>query len=240
MRLAFNGGPDNRPARPGQADGSVLVVERPSMEGRTIVRPDYRQGLRLIYQTKPFNGGPDNRPARHSGVTLQVRVRHYLQWRAGQSSGQTGGFLSGCGRFAHPSMEGRTIVRPDSQATAGLRGLDALQWRAGQSSGQTAGNTLGCLSQPTLQWRAGQSSGQTNPDGSPTGSVSILQWRAGQSSGQTLLPVPLTEDAPLLQWRAGQSSGQTGDRGPVVSADRCPSMEGRTIVRPDHQTTKEL
>ena len=39
---AFNGGPDNCPARPGAKYGEALggEVMPPSMEGRTIARPD--------------------------------------------------------------------------------------------------------------------------------------------------------------------------------------------------------
>ena len=87
-----------------------------------------------------------------------------------------------------------------------------------------------------------------------------LQWRAGQLPGQTSLmsSVPLAT-VRYLQWRAGQLPGQTGirrrssrgRRGPfnggpdncpaklafgvaVVAAGADPSMEGRTIARPNH------
>ena len=62
-----------------------------------------------------FKGGPDNCPARHDEDEFTCHV---------------------CQR---PSMEGRTIARPD----ATLRGSDtsreqSLQWRAGQLPGQTS------------------------------------------------------------------------------------------------------
>ena len=135
---SFNGGPDNRPARPGRTStdaASIIVLQwragqssgqtnrprggpncgdlLPSMEGRTIVRPDstFRALLRALLLT--FNGGPDNRPARHIRATTQISNNRsfnggpdnrparpsdglgatgggvHLQWRAGQSSGQT-------------------------------------------------------------------------------------------------------------------------------------------------------
>ena len=62
------------------------------MEGRTIVRPDV--------------------VAAWGGSVSMVS----LQWRAGQSSGQTFGADVFSELFDGPSMEGRTIVRPDACA----------------------------------------------------------------------------------------------------------------------------
>ena len=134
---AFNGGPDNCPARreietsiwamppllqwragqlSGQTCGDRLHSQRgvmPSMEGRTIVRPDSTQQRSQAGPQRPFNGGPDNCPARHPQVRgLTVRSIN-LQWRAGQLSGQTRIISHICPNSAGPSMEGRTIVRPD-------------------------------------------------------------------------------------------------------------------------------
>ena len=228
------------------------------MEGRTIVRPDW---------STPPRGGRRRRP---------------LQWRAGQSSGQTFRDSDLMVEKVDPSMEGRTIVRPDLVAFNRWHRASILQWRAGQSSGQTPrralyGSRRGTpsmegrtivrpdhhqygstrhatasfnggpdnrparpqlpgyqpASQSLLQWRAGQSSGQTKILFVSSSVLMTLQWRAGQSSGQTLIP----EDKPValrrLQWRAGQSSGQTYAQLLKVSTRRTPSMEGRTIVRPD-------
>ena len=100
--------------RPDQADGGAMVtVSEPSMEGRTIVRPDRVGVLRPVRALPPFNGGPDNRPARPFGPphvaspratfnggpdnrparllesSEMVGLTRSLQWRAGQSSGQT-------------------------------------------------------------------------------------------------------------------------------------------------------
>ena len=81
---SFNGGPDNRPARPGayaarstRADrgpsmegpdncpgqtpapaGRNPVLARPSMEGRTIARPNQRSPSRNARSGAAFNGGP--------------------------------------------------------------------------------------------------------------------------------------------------------------------------------------
>ena len=61
----------------------------PSMEGRTIVRPDLL--VDFLVTTLPVS----------------------LQWRAGQLSGQTALRMPRRDAPLHPSMEGRTIVRPD-------------------------------------------------------------------------------------------------------------------------------
>ena len=62
---SFNGGPDNRPAR--QRNGQRVTPPAelfPSMEGRTIVRPDVAGVSGAGPVGSAFNGGPDNRPAR--------------------------------------------------------------------------------------------------------------------------------------------------------------------------------
>ena len=107
-------------------------------------------------------------------------------------------------------MEGRTIVRPD----------------------QIAGRGNGVVVLP-LQWRAGQSSGQTVTGFNGTPFTGGLQWRAGQSSGQTQLCDRAVVESRNLQWRAGQSSGQTLSGWNDRPERTVPSMEGRTIVRPD-------
>ena len=85
----FNGGPDNRPARPVAAVGVAHRRGHPSMEGRTIVpaRLCLLSTVRALPQ--PFNGGPDNRPARPPIGEHETITAWRLQWRAGQSSGQT-------------------------------------------------------------------------------------------------------------------------------------------------------
>ena len=88
-------------------------AHHPSMEGRTIVRPDGARRQTQARSPPPFNGGPDNRPARPGPPAVLSSVTLLLQWRAGQSSGQT-----------KPSPTEITQTR-------------TLQWRAGQSSGQT-------------------------------------------------------------------------------------------------------
>ena len=118
---AFNGGPDNRPARPERYWTESMRDGCPSMEGRTIVRPDSNFKRRSSKPFRTFNGGPDNRPARHPELRIWFPIANTLQWRAGQSSGQTG-----------RSMERQIMIQ-------------ILQWRAGQSSGQTAHVFWGCL-----------------------------------------------------------------------------------------------
>ena len=116
---SFNGGPDNRPARPSQHSRQIPTM--PTFNGGPDNRParPWLSGSRHVL-TSPFNGGPDNRPAR-PGLDLSAAITAaHLQWRAGQSSGQTVGIV----RFATfnkiPSMEGRTIVRPDPDVLIGI------------------------------------------------------------------------------------------------------------------------
>ena len=107
------------------------------MEGRTIARPDATPQPILREPSPPFNGGPDNCPARRDPRTGQADQDPCLQWRAGQLPGQTWPMCrcAKCGDdafnggpdncparhatmtdidcIACPSMEGRTIARPD-------------------------------------------------------------------------------------------------------------------------------
>ena len=159
------------------------------MEGRTIVRPDPDRNATRPLSLSPFNGGPDNRPARHSPPAGTPASSWTLQWRAGQSSGQT--FVpTGRNRlYGLPSMEGRTIVRPDP---AGLSAAQcealALQWRAGQSSGQTRPGNFGCP-QAGPAFNGGPDNRPARQQVQSCGSSipEPLQWRAGQSSGQTVV-----------------------------------------------------
>ena len=181
----FNGGPDNRPARHAVNRAALFTVLRlqwragqssgqtppPKYPVRTHCGLQWRAGQssgqtrmtgRPVSAAVPaFNGGPDNRPARLRSQRPGETPTRNLQWRAGQSSGQT---MLGRARFdarLNPSMEGRTIVRPDLPCSATKRDSWLLQWRAGQSSGQTRCNEIGIYEVMFLQWRAGQSSGQT-------------------------------------------------------------------------------
>ena len=111
---SFNGGPDKRPARPARSRSGTTTGWHPSMEGRTIVRPDTcgelaaknrmiplqwragqssgqtgRCGVTTRIRLFSFNGGPDNRPARPWMTNTTKCASRCLQWRAGQSSGQT-------------------------------------------------------------------------------------------------------------------------------------------------------
>ena len=78
---------------PGQTGHVVRVVRvdpPPSMEGRTIARPDWLIRTELLVLTLAFNGGPDNCPARLPVGTKIFTPLVFLQWRAGQLPGQTG------------------------------------------------------------------------------------------------------------------------------------------------------
>ena len=113
-RCPFNGGPDSCPAKLRQDSATGRDgVGRPSMEGRTAVRPNPARGQSPPGGPRSFNGGPDSCPAKPG--QRQARLPHAsgLQWRAGQLSGQTVLSTAGGRVSPHPSMEGRTAVRPN-------------------------------------------------------------------------------------------------------------------------------
>ena len=258
LLFTFNGGPDNRPARP-EIEAVMTDHRFPSMEGRTIVRPDSH----VSFTTSLVSSTLQWRAGQSSGQTLSSSPVNMtpldLQWRAGQSSGQTHNRGDQFRARVVPSMEGRTIVRPDKQRQVTVHYLRSpsmegrtivrpdcdrprpihacrksfnggpdnrparhgtviqtraghvrLQWRAGQSSGQTVFDHVAGFGVLFLQWRAGQSSGQTATFPPALVEPCILQWRAGQSSGQTSGNRRCHNRPAYLQWRAGQSSGQTG------------------------------
>ena len=88
LTFSFNGGPDNRPARPARRDGPLALSHGPSMEGRTIVRPDWTLDERPIDAIRPSMEG--RTIVRPDAERVVVAVN-----------------------YDPPSMEGRTIVRPD-------------------------------------------------------------------------------------------------------------------------------
>ena len=139
-----------------------ITRQRPSMEGRTIVRPDHHAPTPPRSCPPTFNGGPDNRPARLVHYLYQRVITYLLQWRAGQSSGQT--YRIGVEFVvAEITFNGGPDNRPARQGGHNNDGTPTTSFNGGPDN------------RPARQ----------DPDGSPTGSVSILQWRAGQSSGQT-------------------------------------------------------
>ena len=84
----FNGGPDNRPASHGMTglSGAAAATFNGGPDNRPASRPVSRAG-----SPRPgsFNGGPDNRPASPSPSQSASSSGVDLQWRAGQSSGQS-------------------------------------------------------------------------------------------------------------------------------------------------------
>ena len=233
---SFNGGPDNCPARRAHFDDPAPAGHIPSMEGRTIARPDRspRPGRRPARQA--FNGGPDNCPARPVSVTLCRRrsasfnggpdncpARQVICTRCVYITSSFNGGPDNCParpvwpcvvvragipafnggpdncparhdrpsgpphRDNGPSMEGRTIARPDSTGDSiTMPRVTTLQWRAGQLPGQTSAHSA-THATPTavLQWRAGQLPGQTPTVTVRWAVLKFLQWRAGQLPGQT-------------------------------------------------------
>ena len=180
------------------------------MEGRTIVRPDEAQGNTCRHRSAAFNGGPDNRPARHQRRANTPSGKNPLQWRAGQSSGQTRMVPRRQSLRCTPSMEGRTIVRPDPSGTSEPPtghttfngGPDNRPARRGEPvcvAGDQPAFNGGPDNRPARPYCRLVPSRESNPfNGGPdnrparhdTGvfaakPAATLQWRAGQSSGQT-------------------------------------------------------
>ena len=151
---------------PGQtsgSDGLAAVEAWPSMEGRTIARPD------LLSLSATFSAAA-------------------LQWRAGQLPGQTVGVDADPAGLRYPSMEGRAIARPDSHGCSAWRSSGSLQWRAGQLPGQTVGHP-GCGAEPHPPSMEGRTIARPDPRvGTPADRAAALQWRAGQLPGQTVPP----------------------------------------------------
>ena len=101
---------------PGQTPGNLGLRRshsRPSMEGRTIARPDELEQHPIGSILPAFNGGPDNCPARRVSAPRRQVPECALQWRAGQLPGQTRLIGGAHANSIWPSMEGRTIARPD-------------------------------------------------------------------------------------------------------------------------------
>ena len=97
---SFNGGPDNCPARRRRIQRRRppdFEPERPSMEGRTIARPDAQS-------TAMWANALNGQVPSMEGRTI-ARPDHRAEARRRTT-------LPGCG----PSMEGRTIARPDATA----------------------------------------------------------------------------------------------------------------------------
>ena len=217
--------------RTGSVNGSPLP---PSMEGRTIVRPDTTQWRQRSLMPSTFNGGPDNRPARQAVSDGAASHVLRLQWRAGQSSGQT----------YHVAVTTNTLLKPfnggPDNRPARLRSklclfrvVFGLQWRAGQSSGQTGGNTA------NVKGYVVPSMG--GPDNRPARrpvhrftELRIDPFNGGPDNrpARPARAFKVQIEESVLQWRAGQSSGQTGYTDAIAGALDFPSMEGRTIVRP--------
>ena len=205
------------------------------MEGRTIVRPDLTAGYIVWVDPSPFNGGPDNRPARLLGHGSQPHIHTRLQWRAGQSSGQTSIRSAPSPSGSRPSMEGRTIVRPDlSWSQRRRKRRRTFNGGPDNRPARPASAIPNSLAVVILQWRAGQSSGQTRRWGSH-GEHRTPSFNGGPDNrparpdGTTMWVADFDD----LQWRAGQSSGQTSHVPTRSHPSSTPSMEGRTIVRPD-------
>ena len=207
---AFNGGPDNCPAKP-------------------------RSNACPVGSCCAFNGGPDNCPAKPVAFKWRVAMAEFLQWRAGQLPGQTGLAQIGRGALIVPSMEGRTIARPNNSwgfavdrfptsfnggpdncpakpvpggMVAGGGVSPSMEGRTIARPNDSAGTAGRAPNPPSME---GRTIARPNPahGSASAASVSALQWRAGQLPGQTTRGVPETVIYQGLQWRAGQLPGQT-------------------------------
>ena len=134
---AFNGGPDNCPAKLVGDDRHRLHLV-PSMEGRTIARPNRSASSAYKLQLAGLQWRAGQLPGQTSRAARKRRRKVRLQWRAGQLPGQTHHHRGRPDLAGVPSMEGRTIARPNSHARfRAVTSKRVLQWRAGQLPGQT-------------------------------------------------------------------------------------------------------
>ena len=83
------------------------------MEGRTIARPDQLQQPRLLGSHVPFNGGPDNCPARPVPYTRLDSFDNAFNGGPDNCPARLYDSDGRCDLLVNPSMEGRTIARPD-------------------------------------------------------------------------------------------------------------------------------
>ncbi len=188
--------------------------QRPSMEGRTIVRPDSCLAFVIRDLGPAFNGGPDDRPAGFARSRRQTGIGGRLQWRAGRSSGRIHADLVLDVEYTYPSMEGRTIVRPDADGERS----ELLQWF------------------PSMEGRT-----IVRPDPLLTGTVS--QMSIPSMEGRTIVRPDLWLYARALPRIIPSMEGRTivrPDAYYILQGARYiqPSMEGRTIVRPDLSTDR--
>ena len=164
IRLPFNGGPGNCPAKRGQARIRRALQRRlqwraGQLPGQTVTLTTEVLGLR-----SPFNGGPGNCPAKLEWPEYRLDGScTLLQWRAGQLPGQTRRLFRRRRRIFDPfnGGPGNCPAKQRSFQEIACK-LGPLQWRAGQLPGQTT--VLTCPPDHTLtllQWRAGQLPGQT-------------------------------------------------------------------------------
>ena len=235
----FNGGPSNCPAKPTHETAAERTASWASMEGRAIARPN-RRPRRSPHRraVASMEGRAIARPNAAMGSPL-TRI-HPLQWRAEQLPGQpdpTGvveqsddGFNGGpsncpakpasCrypSQQAPASMEGRAIARPNRKQPRGEPlNRHKLQWRAEQLPGQTSGSPITARIIHRLQWRAEQLPGQT--------------------SGK-----PRREQRPPLSFNGVPSNCPAKrQRHFVGDRERCASMEGRAIARPNSGVMVDL
>ena len=209
----FNGGPDNCPAEPAYGGGHRAQHHQPSMEGRTIVRPNFE------------------------ALWLAAKVTWDLQWRAGQLSGRTG--------FARDTTNSSN---------------NYLQWRAGQLSGRTLAGAVpvttrccsfnggpdNCPAEPRLRFGrllAGRVPFNGGPDNCP---AEPARWRGFRRRGLAPFnggPDNCPAEPSCCVTGAGMCASFNGgpDNCPAEldlvrdgeTTGASPSMEGRTIVRPN-------
>ena len=216
----FNGGPDNCPARPNDRQLSGAVVQSPSMEGRTIVRPDPPFSGSCISRpqdTPSMEGRTIVRPDKGLMVTTPPPTSLCLQWRAGQLSGQTSECQSRIeqARQNNPSMEGRTIVRPDGGDPPDNCTTCHRPFNGGPDN---------CPARP----------GQGRVDDTLTDSFPSMEGRTIVRPDETdhIVHPRACHDIPSMEGRTIVRP-DTSRPLPLDCAGTNPSMEGRTIVRPD-------
>ena len=202
------------PGRTGDGQMESVADLGPSMEGRTIARPNdvnpsWRGGRHCAAS---FNGGPDNCPAELSLTALQPTTLTNLQWRAGQLPVRTGEDSGSFVVVYVPSMEGRTIARPNQG--------NHREYQHGLLT--FSGGPDNCPAEPAPE----PSNLLANIDPSMEGRTIA---RPNDAGGRFHCLGRLSS----LQWRAGQLPGRTRSLLGSLGGGLRPSMEGRTIAQPN-------
>ena len=211
------------------------MKHHPSMEGRTIARPDSLDGIEPPRKKPVLQWRAGQLPGQTVGAAVGAKgTLVILQWRAGQLPGQTWCWSWSVLLLWPPSMEGRTIARPDLAVLEGTRRrhLPSMEDRTIARPDHPQNTQASTQYSP---FNGGPDNCPARPRKALYRHVQSRPFNGGPDNcparpGRPHVDMPLMS---TLQWRAGQLPGQTSDGTCCRTKNNTPSMEGRTIARPD-------